>query len=90
LHTEGKCYKVVLRFQPEIANVIELHRFAHDQTLKREASGHVVVAFKASALFQVRREVLSWGYNVEVLAPAELRQGVLDVAKTIVKRHAKA
>jgi len=91
LHTEGKeRHKVVLRFLPEIADAIEMHRFAHDQTLKRESSGHAVVAFQASALFQVEREVLSWGDKVEVLAPVVLRQRVRDVAKAMFDRHAKA
>ena len=88
LHTEGKeRHKVVLRFAPEIANIVAMHRFAHDQTLKREASGHAVVTFQASALFQVEREVLSWGDKVEVLAPAVLRQRVRDVAKAVYERY---
>jgi len=38
-------------------------------------------------VFQVEREVLSWGDKVEVMAPAQLRQRVRDIAKVMHERH---
>ena len=55
--------------------------------LKRERDGHAVVSFKASALFQVEREVLRWGDKVEVVAPAVLRKQVRESAQRIVASH---
>jgi predicted DNA-binding transcriptional regulator YafY len=81
--------KVVLRFAPDVAEMIEKVPFAHDQTLAREPSGHVRVAFSTNALFQVEREVLHWGANVEVVEPPQLRARVKDVARKIVANYSR-
>ena len=90
LHAHGKKpQKVVLRFEPELYNVVEMHRFAHDQTVKKDAKGYALVAFKTSALFQVEREVLSWGAKVEVLEPPDLRDRMREVVKDLNRRYKK-
>jgi proteasome accessory factor B len=87
---EREMHKVVLRFIPEMASVMEMHRFAHDQTVKRDSRGHAVVTFRASALFQVEREVLSWGGKVEVIGPPALRDRMRQVIGDLRKTYGKA
>jgi predicted DNA-binding transcriptional regulator YafY len=86
LQSDGeKQFKIVLRFAPEVAGVVKSKPLAHEQTIKTDKSGHVTVSFRASALFQVEREVLSWGDKVDVLEPLELRRRIRSIAKKIVR-----
>ncbi len=68
--------KVVLRFRPDSAGAAESAPFMSDQKIEREASGHLRVTFKTNALFQLRRELMRWAAEVEVLEPAELRNEI--------------
>lgn len=80
--------RVVLRFAPEAAGVAEGVPLAHRQRVVHERDGGVRVEFETSALFQVEREVLSWGAAVEVLAPSGLRARVAGVAEAVAARYA--
>jgi len=81
--------KVVLRFVPEFDGVVAARPLAHDQEVKREPDGHIRVTFEASALFQVEREILSWGDAVEVLEPPELRDRLRKVTAVLASRYSK-
>jgi proteasome accessory factor C len=68
--------KVVLRFSQDSAGAAESAPFMADQTIEHEASGHLRVTFKTNALFQLRRELMRWAADVEVLEPEELRNEI--------------
>ena len=76
--------KVELRFSPECAAAARSAPFARDQQEVVERSGHLCVTFKTDAFFQLWREVLRWGSDVEVLSPADLRRDVIEIAREIV------
>ncbi len=85
----ARARRVVLRFAPERAGVAAAVPFAHRQRVTREADGCVRVEFRTNALFQVEREVLSWGAAVEVLEPEELRTRVAEAAREMARRYGK-
>jgi predicted DNA-binding transcriptional regulator YafY len=73
--------KVVLRFSPDSAGAAESAPFMADQKIEREPSGNLRVTFKTNALFQLRRELMRWAADVEVLEPAELRNEIKEAVE---------
>ncbi|MDF1578829.1 MAG: WYL domain-containing protein [Desulfurivibrionaceae bacterium] len=66
-------HQVEIRFSPKIAPYI-MERDRHpEQTMAKRADGALVVSFKTRHLLGVKRWILSWGSDAEVLAPEELR-----------------
>ena len=88
LRADGKKeHKIVLRFAKEVADLVAVRPIAYDQKVEREKSGQLKISFKASALFQVEREIFYWGDKVEVLEPDELRREIKAIGERIVSRH---
>jgi predicted DNA-binding transcriptional regulator YafY len=88
LQSDGQpARQVVLRFSPKLAELMTLRPLAHSQKTEAEPSGHLRVSFETSALFQVEREVLMWGDDVEVLAPPELRDRMRDMTGRLHKLY---
>ena len=74
----GEPVEVVVRFDAYQARWIRERRFHPSQQLEEQADGGVVLRMWTSGLGEVRRWVMQYGGHAEVLAPAALRQAVLD------------
>lgn len=86
--TDGDKYQVKLRFTPEGSFAGRTTVWHPKEKRTQDKQGRLCVAFETSALFFVAREVLSWGGQVEVLEPADLRQQVAKMAESLLKGHA--
>jgi predicted DNA-binding transcriptional regulator YafY len=71
--------EVVLRFAPSVAGRVGEATWHPTQRVEAEADGSLVWRATVSGTIEVRLWVLQWGDEVEVLAPADLRD---DVAAT--------
>ena len=88
LHTDSRpAQSVVLRFAPAVADIVAMRPLANNQKIEHDKGGYLIVSFKASALFQVEREVLCWGDQVEVIAPPELRERIKRVGEYLSAAH---
>jgi predicted DNA-binding transcriptional regulator YafY len=65
---------VVWRFAPEVAAAAEEYVFHPRQTMERQKDGSLVVRFTAGGLLEMCWHLYSWGANVEVLEPKELKE----------------
>jgi len=65
-------HTVCVRFVPDAAPYVLEREWHPSQTVERNADGSVELTFPVSHLFEVKRWVLSWGPEAEVLEPAEL------------------
>jgi len=74
----GEPVEVVVRFDAYQARWIRERRFHPSQQLEEQADGGVILRMQTSGLGEVRRWVMQYGGHAEVLAPAALRQAVLD------------
>ena len=72
--------EVVLRFAPEVATRVGETTWHTTQRLEPAADGSVVWRATVAGSIEIRLWILSWGADVEVLAPPELRN---DVAATL-------
>ena len=69
-------YTVVLRFAPRVADIIKEKRWRCMKSLRDIEGGGVEMNLVVSSLPEIQRWIQSYGRDVEVLEPAELRRNV--------------
>lgn len=79
---------VVLRISPEKADEARVWRFHPSQTLEDQTDGSVVVRFSASGMKELAWHLFTWGPDVEIVAPARLRDLLVEELKLSLARHA--
>jgi predicted DNA-binding transcriptional regulator YafY len=79
--------EVVLRFAPAVADrVVETTWHSLQQT-ERTPDGGLIWRSTVSGIIEIRLWILSWGEDVEVLEPPELRAGVADILARAAARY---
>jgi predicted DNA-binding transcriptional regulator YafY len=78
--------EVELRFDAAIAGLVTETTWHPTERVTREADGAVVWRARVPGTIEIRRWILQWGAEVEVLAPPELRD---EVAATYRKAAAR-
>lgn len=78
----GEVVNVVIRFASQAARYVREKRWHDSQEIQEEEGGALILKFQTSGLGEVKRWVLQYGGNAEVLAPDSLRQ---DCIKEISK-----
>jgi len=86
VHSGGGDYKVVLRFDPEVADFVREKKWHESQEAHDLKNGGVELAMRLTSLQEVERWVLSWGGRAQVLKPAELAENVKAAAKRMLAR----
>jgi predicted DNA-binding transcriptional regulator YafY len=81
---------VVLRIRPASAEGALRWRFHSNQALEQQADGSVIVRFRASGMRELAWHLFTWGDQVEVLAPAVLKQTLLAQIELARRAHASA
>jgi predicted DNA-binding transcriptional regulator YafY len=81
---------VVLRIRPASAEGALRWRFHSNQTLEQQADGSVIVRFRASGMRELAWHLFTWGDQVEVLAPAELKETLLGQIELARRAHTSA
>lgn len=84
---EGEAKTIRLRFSPMVARIIEETVWHPSQVLKRQKDGSVVITLQVMDTVDLYSWILSWGDRVEVLEPMEMREEVLQTAKSVVKAY---
>lgn len=69
---------IVIRFAPEAARYVRERQWHETQQIEEEAGGGLLLKFRTSGLGEVKRWVLQYGANAEVLAPDALRKDCRD------------
>lgn len=67
-------FDVVWRFRPAAADEAREHVFHPDQEVEEQADGSLLVRFRAGGLREMAWHLVTWGEDVEVIEPPELRQ----------------
>jgi len=81
-------HQVTLRFRPAVARFVTEQVWHPDQQMEPEADGSLCLSFPVADFREIRREVLKFGADVEVLAPDELRrevQGEIEKMKSVYR-----
>ena len=78
---------VVLRFTPEAAADAAHWVFHPSQVLEREATGSLVVRFRAGGLQEMCWHLFTWGEAVKIIEPELLRKKFLGTLETALNNH---
>ena len=73
-----------VRFRPSAAPFITEREWHETQELEREDDGSVVLAMRVADTLELRRWVLSFGSEAEVLEPESLRVEIRNEAQAIL------
>lgn len=79
--------EVVLRFDPAIAARVREATWHPSQHVDVEPDGSLVWRGRVSGTIEIRLWILSWGQQVEVLEPAELRADVAATYRAAAARY---
>jgi len=81
---------VIWRFSPRAAADARQYLFHPTQKLDDLADGSLLVRFRAGGLLEMAWHLFTWGQEVEVLAPARLRQLLGDLLAAAARSHARS
>ncbi len=84
---EGRLYHVKLKFLPEVACSVSEVQWHSTQTVTFEDDGSAIVEFRVDGLNEITWWILSYGDQVQVLAPKILRQKIIEIAQNMVKQN---
>lgn len=80
--------EVVLRFLPAVADRVAETTWHSLQRTERQADGSLIWRSTVSGVIEIRLWILSWGEDVEVLQPPELRVQVGEILRRAAMRYA--
>jgi predicted DNA-binding transcriptional regulator YafY len=80
-------HRVVLRFKPEAARRFAEKKWHATQVLEQQADGSLIARLHLSGFVEVKRWVMWWGTDCEVLEPPELREMVKHEVRDMLRRE---
>ncbi|MBA7711192.1 hypothetical protein ES703_120147 [subsurface metagenome] len=84
---EGRLYNIKLRFSPQVAHDVAEVQWHSTQTVTFEGDGSVIIEFRVDGLNEITWWILSYGDQVQVLAPRILREKIIKIAQKIVRAN---
>jgi predicted DNA-binding transcriptional regulator YafY len=85
---ESRTDEIRLRFSPAVARRVKESVWHRSQTVIDNPDGGCDLTLRVSGTREIRSWILSWGADVEVLAPAALREEIADHARRITAMYA--
>lgn len=85
----GESVEVVIRFAPQAARYVREKRWHDSQIIQEQKGGGLVLKFQTSGLGEVKRWVLQYGGNAEVIAPENLREECKKEIKSMTKLYSE-
>ena len=85
--TDQEEVEVELRFDAAIAPLVTETTWHPTEQVTREADGRVLWRGRVPGTLEIRRWILQWGAQVEVLAPPELRDEVAETYRKAAARY---
>jgi len=73
----GEPQLVRIRFSPDQAPYITERQWHASQELQNEPDGSVILSLEVASLWEVKRWLLGWGADAEVLEPSELKRSII-------------
>jgi len=80
-------YKVELNFSKEVAHLIKERSWNQEWVIYENDDGSLKLNLKAGHLLEIKRWVMSWGDEVEVIGPDELRDAIKENIKKLNDKY---
>jgi len=78
---------VALQFSNSAATIVSSKTWSEEQEIKRNEDGSIILKMKVNSIEEVGSWILTWGGDVRVLEPAQLRIYVLGKAQGIIENN---
>jgi len=85
----GETYHVILKFSPYQSRWIRERQWHGTQQLTELGDGGLIMAMEVQGLDNVKRWVMQYGAEVEVVAPRELREKIMSEMEKMLLLYAK-
>lgn len=83
----GEAVEVVIQFAPQAARYIREKHWHDTQTIEELADGGLLLRFQTGGLGEVKRWVLQYGGDAEVIAPEQLREDCKNEILKMAKQY---
>jgi len=81
---ESEVKAIRLRFDSEIARIMEETIWHPSQVLEKQRDGSIIMTLRVTDTVELHSWILGWGEKVKVLEPEELRREVVRTAKAML------
>ncbi|MCE5212180.1 MAG: WYL domain-containing protein [Deltaproteobacteria bacterium] len=78
---------VKIKFSAGQARYIEERQWAKDQKIEKQKDGSIILSMNTSGWFEVKKWLLSYGTDAELLAPADKRKELKKEAKQLAELY---
>jgi proteasome accessory factor B len=85
--TDQEEVQVELRFDAAIAPLVTETTWHPSEHVERQENGDVLWRGRVPGTLEIRRWILEWGAQVEVLAPPELREEIAGIYRAAAARY---
>lgn len=85
----GEAEVIKLRFAPQVAPIMEEAIYHPSQVTEKQDDGSLLMTLHVMNTYELCSWILSWGDQVEVLEPRDLRQEIIKAAKAMLKVYEK-
>lgn len=82
----GEARLVRIQFSKDQAPYVRERVWHESQKLEEQADGSVILSLQVASMWEVKRWLLGWGKDAEVLAPTSLRDEIKQECKDIASR----
>jgi proteasome accessory factor B len=82
----GEPQLVRIRFSPDQAPYVVERHWHDSQKFDTQEDGSVIMEIQVGSLWEVKRWLVGWGADAEVIAPAELRNAIEDDCSELASR----
>jgi predicted DNA-binding transcriptional regulator YafY len=79
--------EVKIRFSADQAPYIRERQWAQEQTITEQKDGSIVLWMKTSVWYDVKKWVLSFGAEAQVLEPGNLREKIKNEVEKMIQRY---
>jgi predicted DNA-binding transcriptional regulator YafY len=83
----GEAHRIAVLFGKDVAAWVAERVWHPEQRIRRHRDGTLTLSFPAPSLYEVKRWVLQWGAEAEVLEPEELRDAVRKDVEGLRSRY---
>jgi len=80
-------FDVALRFTKNVAHIVGNRTWSEDQETTRNSDGSVTLKMKVNSIEEIASWVLTWGGEVKVIRPSELKKYVIVKASGILRSN---
>lgn len=87
ISADGEPQEIILSFDWEQGNYIKSLPLHHSQTILKEENGRTYFRYFLSSTYDFKKEILSFGNRVVVVAPQDFREEIVDDIRSMLESY---